>query len=180
MRVLMTILVLLMPFSVQADEIVNYREYSPLFASAGQPTKDQFAGLKERGFDRVVYVAYSDHDNFIPNADRLAKQLGLQYIHIPVEWDAPTRADYDLIAAALQQGDSNKTLLHCQLNYRASAFAMLYRVLVLEVPLSEAKADMNAVWQPNRTWTNFLRETLGEYGIDPDCEGCDWTIPDRD
>ncbi|MEN7342688.1 MAG: protein tyrosine phosphatase family protein [Pseudomonadota bacterium] len=161
---------------VNAEEIVNYVEYSPSFASAGQPTRAQFESLTDRGFETVVYIAYSDHDNSLQNADRLAHASGLNYVHIPIDWNRPTIADYRLVSAVLSQPENGRTLLHCQLNYRASAFAMLYRVLALGVPLPEAKADMDAVWQPNATWTAFLRETLASNDVDPDCEGCTWPV----
>ncbi|MEL7296323.1 MAG: protein tyrosine phosphatase family protein [Pseudomonadota bacterium] len=161
---------------VAADDIVNYRAYTPLFASAGQPTAQQFLGLGEDGFETVVYVAYTDHENSLANADRLAHQQGLTYVHIPVDWNNPTLQDFQMIANVLEQNRERKTLLHCQLNYRASAFAMLYRVLYQDVPLLDAKRDMNAVWQPNQTWTDFMRDALSAGGIDPDCEGCDWRV----
>ena len=46
------------------------------------------------------------------------------------------------------------------------------------VPVAEAKADMNTVWQPNAVWRDFIFAVLEENNIDPNCEGCDWTIPD--
>ncbi|MEM7764169.1 MAG: protein tyrosine phosphatase family protein [Pseudomonadota bacterium] len=159
-----------------ADDIVNYHAYTPLFASAGQPTEAQFLMLRDGGFETVVYVAYTDHENSLPNADRLAHQQGLTYVHIPVDWNNPTLQDFQLIANVLEQNRQRKTLLHCQLNYRASVFAMLYRVLYQDVPVLDAKRDMNAVWQPNQTWTDFMRDVLSAGGIDPDCEGCDWSV----
>ena len=160
--------------SAHAEEIINYVEYSPTLSSAGQPSALQFEGLAARGFETVVYVAYSDHENSLESPDRLAHASGIKYIHIPIDWNQPTAADYALVSAVLSQPENGRTLLHCQMNYRASALAMLYRVLSLDVPLAEAKADMNAVWQPNDIWTAFIRETLASNGIDPDCDGCDW------
>lgn len=157
------------------DGIINYVAYSPTFASSGQPTAKQLAQLGEAGLQRVVYLAYSDHERSLPHEDRIAKQLGLQYIHIPVEWDAPTLGDFELFASVMQQDPATPTLLHCQMNFRATAFAMLYRVIYEDVPLAEAKADMNAVWTPNVVWTDYIVDILERADIDPDCEGCDWT-----
>lgn len=179
MKTILTMILILLTTTVSADDIINYKAYSPLFSSAGQPTVEQFSTLKQDGFDKVIYVAYSDHDNSLPNADRLAKKQGLQYVHIPVEWDNPTASDFALIASVLEQDKDARTLLHCQMNFRASAFAMLYRVLYLDVDLAAAKKDMNTVWQPNQVWTDFMRETLRDGGVNPDCESCDWTVPER-
>jgi len=169
--------VMLAAASVQAaspDEVINFRQYSGGFASSGQPTADQLEALAEAGFERVVYVAYSDHENSLPHEDRLVKDLGMEYLHIPVAWDAPLASDFDLIAAVLQQAPDRKTLLHCQVNYRASAFAFLYRALYEDVPLAAAKADMNSVWVPDDTWRALIFEVLESRDLSPDCEGCDW------
>ena len=157
------------------DGIINYVSYSPAFASSGQPTAEQLAELGKAGLQRVVYIAYSDHERSLANEDRVAKQLGMQYIHIPVEWNAPTQADFELFARVMQQDPEKPTLLHCQMNFRATAFAMLYRVLYEDVPLAEAKADMNRVWTPNVVWTDYIIGVLQNGGVDPYCEGCDWT-----
>ena len=157
-------------------DIVNFREYSETFASAGQPTEAQLEAVRDAGYDRVVYVAYSDQRNSLEHEDRIVKGLGMEYAHIPVEWEAPTAADFELTAAAIRSNAGGKTLLHCQVNYRASAFSFLYRVLYEDVPVSEAKADMNSVWTPNETWRDLIFEVLEARGVSPDCENCDWSV----
>ncbi len=158
-----------------ADEIINFVRYSPTLASSGQPTAAQLTMLRENGLQRVVYIAYSDHERSLANEDRLAKKLGLDYIHIPVEWNTPLKSDFELFAGVVNQDTSKSTLLHCQLNFRATAFAMLYRVIHQDVSVAQAKAEMNAVWTPNETWTNFILAVLKDADVDPNCDGCDWT-----
>ncbi len=162
----------------QDGEITNYREYSPTFSSAGQPTAEQLEALRDEGFGRVVYIAYSDHDDSLPNEDRVVKELGMEYIHIPVEWSAPTSADFAMFAGAMQRAPAVRTLLHCQVNYRASAFSFLYRVIHEDVPVAKAKADMNSVWTPNETWRDLIFEVLDQHGVSPDCDGCSWETDD--
>jgi len=157
------------------DEIVNYREYSSAFSSSGQPSAEDLAHARDAGFQRVVYIAYSDHGNSLENEDRVVKNLGMEYVHIPVEWEAPTANDFKMFAGAMRQAPASRTLLHCQVNYRASAFSMLYRVIHEGVPLAEAKADMNTVWTPNEIWRDLIFEVLEANDISPDCDGCDWS-----
>jgi hypothetical protein len=106
------------------------------------------------------------------------KELGMDYVQVPVIWDAPTMADFYAFAGAMQREPDKKTLLHCQANYRASAFAFLYRVLYQGVTVAEAKADMNSIWTPNETWRNLIFTVLADNDISPDCEDCDWTVED--
>jgi len=168
-------------FSISADElsdISNYREYSATFASSGQPTKEQLQLLKDDGFERIVYIAFSNNGNAFADEDVVVKELGMDYVHIPVIWDQPTASDFYAFAGAMQREPDRKTLLHCQVNYRASAFGFLYRVLYEDVSVAEAKADMNSVWQPNETWQKLIFGILEENGKSPHCDGCSWKVDD--
>jgi hypothetical protein len=64
--------------------------------------------------------------------------------------------------------------LHCQVNYRASVFSFLYRVIYLGVDMKEAKSDMNSIWKSNETWTKFIFQILEMNKIDPACDQCTW------
>lgn len=162
----------------ELSDISNYREYSPTFSSSGQPTKDELELLRKKGFGRIVYIALSNSGKAIANEDVIVKELGMDYVHIPVIWDAPTAADFYTFAGVMQRNADRRTLLHCQVNYRASAFSFLYRVLYEDVPVAQAKADMNTVWQPNETWRKLIFEILEENGKSPHCDGCSWETSD--
>lgn len=158
----------------ELSDISNYREYSPTFSSSGQPTKEQLETLRDEGFERIVYIAFSNSGEAFADEDVIVKELGMDYVHIPVIWDNPTAADFYAFAGSMQRAAERRTLLHCQVNYRASAFSFLYRVLYENVPVAEAKDDMNSVWEPNDTWQELIFEILEENGISPYCDGCSW------
>jgi protein tyrosine phosphatase (PTP) superfamily phosphohydrolase (DUF442 family) len=158
------------------SEIINYLEYSDSLSSAGQPDAAQLRALKEAGFERIVFLAFSDHDDSLANEDRIVKELDMDYVHIPVDWDAPTKSDFYLFAGGMKQEPDKKTLVHCQVNFRASAFSFLYRVLYENVPMDQAKDDMNSVWVPNASWRNLIFTILEENGRSPHCDGCLWNI----
>ncbi len=74
MNKLLSSLLILVPFIAcnsyaveEADpalaEIVNFRQYSPTFASSGQPSREQFATIAENGFERIVYIAFTNNQN---------------------------------------------------------------------------------------------------------------------
>lgn len=162
--------------SAELSEIRNYIEYSPTFASAGQPSREQLDDVRAAGFERVIYIAFSNSGNAISDEDAVVKELGMDYVQVPVIWDAPTKSDFYAFAGAMQHEPDRKTLLHCQANFRASAFSMLYRVLYEDVSVADAKADMNKIWQPNETWKNLIFAVLEDHDISGDCDGCDWTV----
>ena len=161
-------------------DVVNYRQYDPLFASAGQPTREQFQAIRDSGFDRVVYLAFSNSRNALPDEDVVVTELGMDYLHVPVGWEQPRPEAFETFAAYMRQSPDARTLLHCVVNARATAFSFLYRVIHQDVPLAQAKADMNTVWQPTETWRDFIFEVLARHGRSPECDGCDWTpMPDQ-
>ena len=159
------------------EGIVNFLQYSENFASSGQPSAEQFAAIAEQGFERIVYIAFTSNQNALPDADQVVKGLGMEYMHVPVTFDNPLSDDFYAFADSMQRNTDKKTLLHCQVNARATAFSFLYRVIHEDISITEAKADMNIVWQPNEVWRDFIFEVLAQNDISPDCEGCDWTPP---
>lgn len=158
-------------------EITNFRQYSDSFASAGQPTREQFQAIRDAGFERVVYIAFTNNQNALPDEDQVVKGLGMEYMQVPVDFSNPLPSDFYAFADSMRRDTDKKTLLHCQVNARATAFSFLYRVIYEDVPMAEAKADMNTVWQPNEVWRDFIFEVLAQNDIDPNCAGCDWTLP---
>lgn len=159
------------------SEITNFLQYSDTFASAGQPSLEQFQTIADSGFERVVYIAFTNNPNALPDADQVVKGLGMEYMQVPVSFDNPLPDDFYAFSDSMQRNSEKKTLLHCQVNARATAFSFLYRVIYNDVPVAEAKADMNIVWQPNAVWRDFIFDVMEQNGKSPDCLDCDWAPP---
>ena len=155
------------------EEIINFRQYSDTFASAGQPTADQFQAIADQGYERVVYIAFTNNPNALPDEDQIVKGLGMEYMQVPVDFSNPLPDDFYAFADSMRRNTDKKTLLHCQVNARATAFSFLYRVVYEDVPVAEAKEDMNTVWQPNEVWRDFIFEVMSQNDKDPNCEAYD-------
>jgi protein tyrosine phosphatase (PTP) superfamily phosphohydrolase (DUF442 family) len=156
------------------SDISNYRDYTETFSSSGQPTAKQLELLQSEGFERIIYLAFTTSETAIAKEDEIVKNLGMEYIHVPVVWEQPTASDFYTFVALMQREPEKKTLLHCQVNFRASSFSFLYRVLYQDVPMDDAKADLDTVWAPNDTWKDFIFSILQENGQSPDCDFCSW------
>ena len=153
------------PLSENAPlSLLNEINYSSHLITAGQPSEEQFRALAEAGFQRVIFLAFTDHKNAVKNEDRIARSAGLEFVHIPVAWDAPTTDDFDTFAAVMRA--TEKTLVHCEVNFRASVFGFLYQVIYLGTPAEEAWALLTRIWIPNETWETFTVSALAEKGIE--------------
>ena len=161
--------------AAEPGDIVNFREYSASLASSGQPTVEQLEAIRDAGYERVVYLAYSDSEGALQHEDHLVENLRMEFYNVPVDWENPRSSDFYAFAAILNQSSSTRTLVHCQVNFRASSFSFLYRVLYANVPVAEAKDALESVWIPNNTWRTFIFEILEENGVDPDCDACLWS-----
>jgi len=160
--------------------IDNYIRYSPYFSSSGQPGADDLEELSKAGFQRIIYLAFSDNKSALENEDRLVKALGMDYLHIPVDFERPAIDDFEDFAAVLNRDRTIRTLLHCQVNFRASTFSFLYRVIYAGVPMAKAKSDLDSIWQPDQVWYRFIVEVLAKHGLSPACDGCDWSSNEFD
>jgi len=120
----------------ELEGITNFRQYSATFASAGQPTADQLQAIADQGFERIVYIAFTNNTNALPDEDQIVKGLGMEYMQVPVDFSNPLPDDFYAFADSMQRNTGKKTLLHCQVNARATAFSFLYRVLYEDVPVA--------------------------------------------
>jgi len=158
------------------SEIDNYRQYDPNCSSSGQPDAKQLEALSKAGFRRVIYLAFTDNKTAIESEDRIVKSLGMDYVHIPVDFDRPTLDDFEDFESIMNRDRDIRTLLHCQINLRASAFSFLYRVIYGGVAMAEAKSDLDAIWQPDKVWYQFIVKVLKQHGLSEKCDDCDWGI----
>ncbi|PSN12397.1 phosphatase [filamentous cyanobacterium CCT1] len=148
--------------AAEVTDIRNYLAIAPNLATAGQPTAEQFEALAQAGYTVVINLALSTSDNAIPNEAELVKSLGMTHFHIPVVWEAPTPTDLEIFFKVMERNRDYKTLVHCALNMRVSAFVYLYRVLRLGVEEPVALADLHRIWQPNPTWQALIDEMLAQ------------------
>ncbi len=109
----------------------------------------------------VVNLALPDHPEALEGEGALLAAEGIAYTHIPVPFDAPTRAHAEALAEALA-GHPGPAHVHCIMNWRVTAFFYLLD-LAAGVPEGEARARMAAVWNPLEderapaAWRDLLR-----------------------
>lgn len=144
-------------------DIYNFLMIDPRWATAGQPTVEQFAAIKASGYDVIINLGMPDSPRAVPNEAEVVATHGLEYVAIPVVWDAPTPADLTAFFAAMTANQEKKRFVHCIANMRVSAFTFLYRVLALGVPIEEARQSLLQIWEPNPVWRQFIDEQFAAH-----------------
>jgi protein tyrosine phosphatase (PTP) superfamily phosphohydrolase (DUF442 family) len=138
------------------EDIYNFVQLSDRIATAGQPTVDQYPAIATGGYEIVINLALKESANALPDEDAIAANLGLEYIHIPVLWEAPTLENFQEFANVINVHSDQKIFVHCAANMRVSAFMYLYRQLYNRVDEETARLDLEKIWQPNQIWQNFI------------------------
>lgn len=145
-------------------EIYNFLPIDERWATAGQPTVAQFAAIKAAGYAVIINLGMPDSPRAVVNEAEVVAAQGIDYVAIPVVWEAPTAADLVAFFAAMSANAEKQRFVHCIANMRVSAFTFLYRVLVLGVPVEDARQSLHQIWEPNPIWQQFIDEQLAAYG----------------
>jgi protein tyrosine phosphatase (PTP) superfamily phosphohydrolase (DUF442 family) len=145
---------------VDLNGVIHYMvlkvEGFPLLGTAGQPSPEQYPSIAAAGYETVINLALPTSTGALEDEAGLASSLGLEYVHIPVIWEAPQTADLERFFETLQGRRGRKVFVHCAKNYRASAFLYLYRVRFTPVPEEDARWDMLTIWEPEGVWNDFI------------------------
>ena len=137
-------------------DVINYLEVSDRITTSGQPSAEDFATIANSGYQTVINLALSSSDNALVHEGDIVTSLGMTYLHIPVQFDRPQPAQFELFAQVLQNQAENRVWVHCALNMRVSAFMYLYNILYRKLPETEAQQLLQRIWQPNPVWAQFI------------------------
>jgi len=144
------------------EEIYNFLALSETLFTGGMPTAEQLTDAAQRGVDVVINLAPHDVPDALPNETELVTSLGMQYINLPVNWNTPTKEGLDRFMDAMDESQGKKVLVHCEANFRASAFVSMYRILREDWSPEDALEVMHKIWDEDAypVWKMFIEDTL--------------------
>ena len=144
------------------NELYNYKFFHEKLSSSGMPTAEQMKSVAEAGVQLVINLAPHDVKKAIPNEPELVESLGMQYINIPVNWGTPTKDGLNLFMDAMDANQDKKIHVHCEANFRASAFIAMYRILRLGWKREEALEIMHTIWDDDAypVWKMFIEDAI--------------------
>ncbi|MEO8005455.1 MAG: sulfur transferase domain-containing protein, partial [Betaproteobacteria bacterium] len=80
--------------TVGIADIHNFRQAAPDLATSGQPNEDQLAAIAAAGYDVLVNLALHDDPRYsLRDEASSVRALGMEYVHIPVQFAAPASSD---------------------------------------------------------------------------------------
>jgi len=140
------------------DEIFNYVKIDNRIGSSGQPTADQFTTIKQAGYEVVINLLPADVENALADERNVVTDLGMEYVHIPVIFKAPTDQNFDDFVAAMDDHKDRRVWVHCAANARVSVFLAKFRRDKLGMSEDLAHAPIGKVWEPFGVWKQFLEK----------------------
>ena len=138
------------------ESIYNWHRLDERLTTSGQPTEAQLADIHALGIGHVVNLGLHTHEMALPDEAASAAALGMTYIHIPVDFQNPTEADFTRFCDVMDELKDWPVHVHCIANYRVSAFFYRYRRDVLGMDEGRARADLEKLWQPTEVWAAFI------------------------
>ena len=151
--------------------ILNWRRLGPALTSSGQPSEAQLGEIAALGVTDVINLGPHEHVQALPDEAGSIAALGMRYTYIPVDFAAPTEADYTAFVRAMDAAQDRTVHVHCIVNARVSAF--FYRYRRDTIGEEAARAELNSVWEPAGIWAEFIGDTPVE-GIDHRYRGRDY------
>jgi protein tyrosine phosphatase (PTP) superfamily phosphohydrolase (DUF442 family) len=140
-------------------DIVNWRRLDERVTTSGQPTSAQLADIAGLGVKHIINLALHTHEKALPDERGDVTRLGMVYTHLPVEFAAPTEADFEAFRAAFEATSPDRVHVHCIFNWRVSAFFYRYRRDVLGLDPTAIQHDLDAIWAPDPVWAAFIGDT---------------------
>ena len=153
------------PAAVAGIVAPNVVVVRPDLVTAGQPDRQSLLRLKAEGYAAVISLAPGDTPDAVPDEAEILKSQGVEFVHVPIPWQAPEARHLESMAAAMQRLKGKKVLVHCQMNMRASALTFLYRAIHEKEDPATAWADVKKLWTPKDQWAQFIDTQLRAHQI---------------
>ena len=142
--------------------IFNYLEISPILSCSGMPTREQLPKLADNGVKVVINLATPKSEGWMPDEKEILEDRNIIYYGLPIEWEEPTLSDLNTFMDIMERHRNRRIHVHCQANYRATAFIMLYRVIHLGWAEGNALRDVLKIWNPVEypVWQQFIEKSF--------------------
>jgi len=141
----------------------NFRRVTAKLTTSGRVSEDVLKTLAAQGYEVVVNLLPDSSQHAVPGEREIVESQGLEYIHIPVDFNQPTRVDFERFSEALDRVLDKCIHVHCAANWRVSAFYSLYEVRRAQWTIGQATEFMHSLWKPadHPGWPELIDEILG-------------------
>lgn len=138
--------------------ILNWRRINARITTSGQPSEAQLEEIRNLGVSHIINLGPHHNKGALQDERGMVACLGMTYIYIPVEFDAPTDQNFEDFRAAIEGLPKEIVHVHCIYNARVSAFFYRYAKCGFTMPEHAAFENMDGIWRPGDDWAAFIDE----------------------
>jgi protein tyrosine phosphatase (PTP) superfamily phosphohydrolase (DUF442 family) len=145
---------------VGIEDAYNFRRIDDRVTTSGFVSEAQLGGLRDEGYDVVINLLPDDNDRAVVEERAILEAQGIEHVHIPVDFAAPTTADFERFVAAMDAHAGDTVHVHCAANYRVTAFYALYALRSGAWSQADADALVRSVWDPaeHPDWAELMAQ----------------------
>jgi protein tyrosine phosphatase (PTP) superfamily phosphohydrolase (DUF442 family) len=143
-------------------DIYNFLSYHEKLSSSGMPKPEQVKSIADAGVELVINLAPHDVPDAVPDEEKVITFFGIGYVNIPVNWGTPTKDGLNRFMDLMDSNGEKKVHVHCEANFRASAFIAMYRILRLGWKEDDAFEPMHKIWDEDAypVWKMFIEDAI--------------------
>ena len=142
------------------EDAYNFRRIDDRVTTSGLVSVDQLGDLGREGYGAVVNLLPDSYEHAVADEGRIVQEQGLDYVYIPVDFDAPTPRTSTRSSRRWSARSEQRVHVHSAANWRVSAFYSLYALRTGRCSEAEADQLVRDVWDPADfpAWTTFMAE----------------------
>ena len=138
------------------EDSYNFRRVSDTVTTSGVIAANELAGLRSDGYEVVVNLLPDSSEHAVAGEADVVEAQGIEYVHIPVDFAAPTSEQFQQFAAVMERHAGKSIHVHCAANYRVSAFYALYAIRNGTWSDEQADEHVHSIWTPDAVWEEFI------------------------
>lgn len=138
--------------------ILNWRRITPRITTSGQPSETQLADIQALEVTHILNLGPHHNKGALDDEPGTVASLGMNYVYIPVEFEAPTNQNFADFLAAIEGNSDTKIHVHCIYNARVSAFFYRYAKTRADFSQTRAFEIMDSIWKPGNDWADFIAD----------------------
>jgi uncharacterized protein (TIGR01244 family) len=139
--------------------ITNFLRVNEQICTGGQPALEDLEKMKAEGIHAIINLRQASEYNFAEEEAK-AKEVGLRYVHIPVN-SRELKDEYaDAFLKATDDPANRPAFIHCTTANRVGAFWMIRRVLRDGWSLEKAEEEARKIGLHNDVLIAFAKDYI--------------------
>ncbi len=139
--------------------IVNFLRVNPQICTGGQPSMEDLEKMKAEGVRAIINLRQPGEFNAEEEAAK-AKELGLRYVHIPVNGREPKDEYAKEFLKATDDPANRPAFIHCASANRVGALWMIRRVLRDGWSVEDAEAEARKIGLRSPALVDFAKSYI--------------------